>query len=115
MNYVEIRSFEEVVLFVLQNLLHANGDRRLGFTAIWQACSAAAINLPGCPPPELRRQFASRLLTSLRDLEKKGLVSIHGRGFGTSKLITHVTAPIAGVDYLKETVFTHQERMGKNE
>lgn len=110
MTNVEIKSFEEVILFELQKLLQANADRRLEFGQIWKSCAAASVNLENCPTVEEKRRFAHKVLSAIENLGGTGLAALHTKGSYPTR-VTHITATSRGIDYLKSVVFTNQERM----
>jgi hypothetical protein len=113
MTYKEITNFQDVVMFELQKRMNDGAaDKRLKFGEIWKLCAAAAINLPNCPPEALKRNFSASLLWALETLETMRFIAIHTRQDGDRQKITHVTLTMAGMNYLRQTIFTHQGRMG---
>jgi hypothetical protein len=116
MTQIEIKTFMEVVLFEMQR----PGKNILSFSELWAVCAKASSNIVGADPhtgqpikynpDKWAKPFVRDLLGALKTLEMGEIISIHTKDGGTK--INRITLTAHGAEYLKDIVFTHQQRMG---
>ena len=116
MTQVEIKSFAEVILFEMQR----SGKKVLSFSELWAVCSKASANISGVDPQtgspvkydpdKWAKPFVRDLIGALKTLEMGEIISLHTKDSGTK--INSITLTAHGAEYLKEIIFTHQQRMG---
>lgn len=112
MNIVEIKSFQDVVLFEMQR----SGKELLVFSDIWKLCLHAAPYMPiedGVQPVEPERfakPFVRAILSDLGALSEPAVILIHSKDGGSK--VSHITLTPHGRTVLAGTIFTHQDRMG---
>lgn len=109
MKVLEIKSFEQVILFSLQRRLSEGRLPELSFSELWQACTAARPRLPLPSDPSRNRSgFSRQIFEDLRALELLGLVSVTT---SSKDGIESVRLLERGCILVQGAVFSHQERM----
>jgi hypothetical protein len=105
---VDIRTFEEVVLFELQR----TKKNSLRFADIWSLCEAAAPHLPEpIDPKNEKKKFISQILLALNNLKNRGTIELHTKESGAK--ISHLTLTRESMVMIASMNFVNQDRMGK--
>lgn len=110
MRTIEIRTFEQVILFTLQRKLSCNELPVLTFHELWSACAAAGPRLPNGVDADLnRKEFSRRLFENLEFLETMDFLSV--RTEGDKRKVESVRLTDHGEDKVKAVMYSHQERL----
>jgi len=104
--YVEIKTFREAIMYEMQRSQRTT----LTFGTIWSICGKVSINLiPPCDPQINKKEFIQRLMDDVRWLGNHQYVRVQYVPF--SNRVNFITLMSKGEKYLKESIFTHQDRM----
>jgi hypothetical protein len=107
MTVIEITDFSHVILRALQRRLFEDVLKKsVTFSEIWRACDAAIDNLPGRIRPSNNKQLAAEIFEHIQFLDDMYFITRHIAGGKLQSI--HLTEQ--GTDYLRRTIFSHQER-----
>ena len=109
MRTVEIKTFEQVVLFTLQNKMSTGQSPEMTFSEIWNSCVLAGPRLPHAYDANRnRREFVRHLFETLKFAETMELISIRTSGDNN---IESIALSERGCMVLQAVIFSHQDRM----
>jgi hypothetical protein len=110
MTIVEIKSFEQVILFNLQRKMNEGKRPALTFSEIWKVCAAAGPYLPFPIDPANNKKFVRAILDTINSLHDIGVIAIQPTGDG--KRIELIRLEQEGALLLNGIVFGNQTRLG---
>jgi len=109
MRVVEVKTFEQVILFTLQQKANDGRLPNMTFSELWNSCSLAGPRLPRRYDPNRNRpEFSRHLLETLDFLQTMELISV--RTTPRDRVESIVLTQQGGL-VLQGIIFSHQERI----
>lgn len=109
MRTVEIKTFEQVILFTLQKKMNAGVAPEMKFSEIWNSCALAGPRLPHAYDANRnRREFVRHLFETLKFAETMELISLRT---SSDDSIESIALTEGGSVVLQAVIFSHQDRM----